>query len=222
MDSSPFKEVLAPFVLSVGNEWQVGVLNKKYGFTATRLLFFWPGIDLYPCLLGRPTPAAVKVEKVDSWKGKVESSANKMGHAPASSSTTVSSPMKPGLSCPSIPKPPTLAPGQIPNGKGHLSLPDKKQDNSVSSKRLQYKRPIQGECLLALWFLKVNNMLVLSQPTKSGLAGVEDVVFLHLVSDSVDHDQRTWNVCSLSHYTMVTKVVTLHLTTRSSQKFSCC
>ncbi|XP_012696682.2 ataxin-7 isoform X2 [Clupea harengus] len=90
-----------------------------------------------------PTPAAVKVEKVDSWKGKVESSANKMGHAPASSSTTVSSPMKPGLSCPSIPKPPTLAPGQIPNGKGHLSLPDKKQDNSVSSKRLQYKRPIQ-------------------------------------------------------------------------------
>ncbi|KAG5275240.1 hypothetical protein AALO_G00145160 [Alosa alosa] len=90
------------------------------------------------------TPAAGKVDKVDSWKVKVEPSANKMGHAPASSSTTVSSPMKPGLSCPSIPKPPMLAPGQIPNGKGHLSLPDKKQDNnSASSKRPQYKRPLQ-------------------------------------------------------------------------------
>ncbi|XP_076125122.1 ataxin-7 [Alosa pseudoharengus] len=90
------------------------------------------------------TPATGKVDKVDSWKVKVEPSANKMGHAPASSSTTVSSPMKPGLSCPSIPKPPMLAPGQIPNGKGHLSLPDKKQDNnSASSKRPQYKRPLQ-------------------------------------------------------------------------------
>ncbi|KAL2091409.1 hypothetical protein ACEWY4_013672 [Coilia grayii] len=94
------------------------------------------------------TPAAVKVEKVDSWKVKAEPSPSKIGHAPASSSSssssaTVSSPMKPGLSCPSIPKPPTLAPGQIPNGKGHLSLPDKKQDNSASSKRTQYKRPLQ-------------------------------------------------------------------------------
>ncbi|XP_057701534.1 ataxin-7 [Corythoichthys intestinalis] len=48
--------------------------------------------------------------------------------------TSSSSALKAGLNCPSIPKPPLLAPGQIPNGKGHLSvLSDKKQDSSNSS-----------------------------------------------------------------------------------------
>ncbi|XP_029288330.1 ataxin-7 [Cottoperca gobio] len=100
------------------------------------------------------TPA-VKVEKMHL---RVDSSA-KLVQAPSapattsssstsSSSTTVSSntttittsssssssALKPGLNCPSIPKPPLLAPGQIPNGKGHLSvLSDKKQDSSSSA-----------------------------------------------------------------------------------------
>lgn len=48
--------------------------------------------------------------------------------------TTSSSALKPGLNCPSIPKPPLPAPGQIPNGKGHLTvLSDKKQDSSSSA-----------------------------------------------------------------------------------------
>uniref|UniRef100_A0A3Q4AAH4 SCA7 domain-containing protein n=1 Tax=Mola mola TaxID=94237 RepID=A0A3Q4AAH4_MOLML len=53
-----------------------------------------------------------------------------------SSSSSSSSPaLKPGLNCPSIPKPPLLAPGQIPNGKGHLSvLSEKKQDSSSSAR----------------------------------------------------------------------------------------
>ncbi|GAA6222306.1 ataxin-7 isoform X1 [Lates japonicus] len=52
----------------------------------------------------------------------------------SSSSSSSSSALKPGLNCPSIPKPPLLAPGQIPNGKGHLSvLSDKKQDSSSSA-----------------------------------------------------------------------------------------
>ncbi|XP_051768224.1 ataxin-7 [Ctenopharyngodon idella] len=91
-----------------------------------------------------PSPA-VKVEKVHL---KVESSA-KLPHVPASSSTSSSSssntvstsPLKSGLNFPSIPKAPQLAPGQIPNGKGHLSSQDKKPDSSsASSRRHVYKR----------------------------------------------------------------------------------
>ncbi|XP_054482827.1 ataxin-7-like, partial [Anoplopoma fimbria] len=99
------------------------------------------------------TPA-VKVEKMHL---RVDTSA-KLVQAPSapattssssasSSSTTVSSntttittssssssALKPGLNCPSIPKPSLPAPGPIPNGKGHLSvLPDKKQDSSSSA-----------------------------------------------------------------------------------------
>ncbi|XP_044077619.1 ataxin-7 isoform X2 [Siniperca chuatsi] len=114
------------------------------------------------------TPA-VKVEKMHL---KVDSSA-KLVQAPSapattassstsSSSTTVSSntttittsssssssALKPGLNCPSIPKPPLLAPGQIPNGKGHLSvLSDKKQDSSssASSRRHLNKKVTERE-----------------------------------------------------------------------------
>ncbi|XP_008318584.1 ataxin-7 [Cynoglossus semilaevis] len=56
-----------------------------------------------------------------------------------SSSSSSSSALKPGLNCPSIPKP-QLASGHIPNGKGHLL--DKKQDScSASSKRHMNKKP---------------------------------------------------------------------------------
>ncbi|XP_010788433.1 ataxin-7-like [Notothenia coriiceps] len=115
------------------------------------------------------TPA-VKVEKMHL---RVDSSSAKLVQAPSapattspsstsSSSTTVSSntttittsssssssALKPGLNCPSIPKPPLLAPGQIPNGKGHLSvLSDKKQDgsSSASSRRHVNKKVTERE-----------------------------------------------------------------------------
>uniref|UniRef100_A0A672ZFT2 Ataxin 7 n=1 Tax=Sphaeramia orbicularis TaxID=375764 RepID=A0A672ZFT2_9TELE len=53
--------------------------------------------------------------------------------------TSSSSALKPGLNCPSIPKPPLLAPGQIPNGKGHLTVhSDKKQDSSSSASKREF------------------------------------------------------------------------------------
>ncbi|XP_026162010.1 ataxin-7 [Mastacembelus armatus] len=113
------------------------------------------------------TPA-VKVEKihlrVDSSSKLVQTPSaptNTSSSATSSSSTTVSSTtstittssssssaLKPGLNCPSIPKPPLLAPGQIPNGKGHLSvLSDKKQDSSssVGSRRHNNKKVTERE-----------------------------------------------------------------------------
>ncbi|XP_033821865.1 ataxin-7 [Periophthalmus magnuspinnatus] len=57
--------------------------------------------------------------------------------------TTSSSALKPGLNCPSIPKPPLPAPGQIPNGKGHLAiLSDKKQDSSSASSRRHFNKKV--------------------------------------------------------------------------------
>ncbi|XP_077059360.1 ataxin-7 isoform X2 [Siphateles boraxobius] len=99
----------------------------------------------YRVLQEESSITAVKVDKVPL---KVESSA-KLPHVPASSSTSTSSsyntvstsPLKSGLNFPSIPKAPLLAPGQIPNGKGHLSSQDKKTDSSsASSRRPLYKR----------------------------------------------------------------------------------
>ncbi|XP_035007665.2 ataxin-7 [Hippoglossus stenolepis] len=109
------------------------------------------------------TPA-VKVEKMHL---RVDSSAKLVQAPPAptttsssstsSSSTTVSSntttittsssssssALKPGLNCPSIPKPPSLTLGQIPNGKGHLSvLSDKKQDSSSASSRRHLSKKV--------------------------------------------------------------------------------
>ncbi|XP_062842692.1 ataxin-7 [Trichomycterus rosablanca] len=94
-------------------------------------------------------PAAVKVEKMHL---KTENAYSKIAHAPTSSSscssysTVSSSPSKPGLNSPSVPKPPLLSPGHIPNGKGHLSHVDKKQDSSTnaSSKRVN-RRQIERE-----------------------------------------------------------------------------
>ncbi|KAM9859056.1 ataxin-7 [Aulostomus maculatus] len=111
------------------------------------------------------TPA-VKVEKmhlnVDSSAKVVQATsapATTSSSSTSSSSTTVSSntttittssssALKPGLNCPSIPKPPLLAPGQIPNGKGHLSvLSEKKQDgsSSASSRRHLNKKVAERE-----------------------------------------------------------------------------
>ncbi|XP_072522195.1 ataxin-7 [Salminus brasiliensis] len=95
------------------------------------------------------TPA-VKVEKIHL---KMDySSSSKLAHVPTSSSssssasTVSSSPAKPGLNSPSVPKAQLLAPGHIPNGKGHLSSLDKKQDSSTnaSSRRL-YRRQSERE-----------------------------------------------------------------------------
>ncbi|XP_042358424.1 ataxin-7 [Plectropomus leopardus] len=134
-----------------------------------------PGLQRRP--LGAPfrTPQpdkiltpAVKVEKmhlrVDSSAKLVQAlsaPATTSSSSTSSSSTTVSSntttittssfsssALKPGLNCPSIPKPPLLAPGQIPNGKGHLSvLSDKKQDSSssASSRRHLNKKVTERE-----------------------------------------------------------------------------
>lgn len=106
------------------------------------------------------TPA-VKVEKMHL---NVDSSAKLVptlsaptttsSSSTSSSSTTVSSnttpititsssALKPGLNCPSIPKPPLPAPGQIPNGKGHLTvLSDKKQDSSSASSRRHFNKKV--------------------------------------------------------------------------------
>ncbi|XP_016299170.1 ataxin-7-like isoform X2 [Sinocyclocheilus anshuiensis] len=94
-----------------------------------------------------PIPAVKGPEKgLEKVHLKVDSSP-KLPHVPTSSSSSSSSntvstsPLKSGLNFPSIPKAPQLAPGQIPNGKGHLSSQDKKQDNSsASSRRPLYKR----------------------------------------------------------------------------------
>ncbi|XP_017567174.2 ataxin-7 isoform X1 [Pygocentrus nattereri] len=90
------------------------------------------------------TPA-VKVEKIHL---KMDySSSSKLSHMPTSSSssasTVSSSPSKPGLNSPSVPKAQLLASGHIPNGKGHLTSLDKKQDSSTnaSSRRLYRKQP---------------------------------------------------------------------------------
>uniref|UniRef100_H3D0N9 Ataxin 7 n=1 Tax=Tetraodon nigroviridis TaxID=99883 RepID=H3D0N9_TETNG len=86
------------------------------------------------------TPA-VKVEKMHL---RVDSSA-KLVQTPSALATTSSSSLKPGLNCPSIPKPSLMMPGQIPNGKGHLS--EKKQDSSshVSSRRHLNKKLTASE-----------------------------------------------------------------------------
>ncbi|CAL8336481.1 unnamed protein product [Merluccius merluccius] len=63
----------------------------------------------------------------------------------SSSSSSSSSALKPGLNCPSIPKPPLLAPGQIPNGRGHASVLLEKKQESSSSRRSLYKRLSERE-----------------------------------------------------------------------------
>ncbi|XP_071228644.1 ataxin-7 isoform X1 [Salvelinus alpinus] len=96
------------------------------------------------------TPA-VKVEKmrlkVDVWAKLVQAPLASTTSSSSSSTVSSSSPLKPGLNCPSIPKAPLLAPGQIPNGKGHIALSalDKKQDNSASNRQHLHKRLSERE-----------------------------------------------------------------------------
>ncbi|XP_053325327.1 ataxin-7 [Spea bombifrons] len=78
----------------------------------------------------------VKVEKIHS-NPKIDGM-SKAAAGPNCSSTVTSS-IKTGLNCPSIPKPPLPSPGQIPNGKGILSTPpflEKKPDDTHSRKFL--------------------------------------------------------------------------------------
>ncbi|CAL9705019.1 unnamed protein product [Knipowitschia caucasica] len=130
-----------------------------------------PGIPRRPSFYPRAlqpekilTPA-VKVEKIhlnmDSSTKMVSALSahtTTSSSSTSSSSTTVSanttpitttsssSALKPGLNCPSIPKPPLPAPGQIPNGKGHLAvLSDKKPDSSASSRRPFNKKVTERE-----------------------------------------------------------------------------
>lgn len=95
--------------------------------------------------------SSTKLVQAPSAPNTTSSSSTSSSSTTVSSNTTTittssSSALKPGLNCPSIPKPPLLAPGQIPNGKGHLSvLSDKKQDSSSSaSSRRHNSKKVTG------------------------------------------------------------------------------
>ncbi|XP_064422323.1 ataxin-7 isoform X3 [Latimeria chalumnae] len=86
------------------------------------------------------TPS-VKVEKVHP-NPKLDGTYLKAATGPTYS-TTVSSSIKTGLNCPSIPKPPLPSPGQVPNGKGLHSSPhvlEKKPEDGTSIKKFLHKR----------------------------------------------------------------------------------
>nr|XP_014346992.1 PREDICTED: ataxin-7 isoform X2 [Latimeria chalumnae] len=92
------------------------------------------------------TPS-VKVEKVHP-NPKLDGTYLKAATGPTYS-TTVSSSIKTGLNCPSIPKPPLPSPGQVPNGKGLHSSPhvlEKKPEDGTSIKKFLHKR-LSGKCL---------------------------------------------------------------------------
>lgn len=84
------------------------------------------------------TPS-VKVEKIHP---KIDGAQLKAAVGPTCS-TTVSSSIKTGLNCPSIPKPPLPSPGQILNGKGLLSVPpflEKKPEENTNNRKFLHKR----------------------------------------------------------------------------------
>ncbi|XP_043375511.1 ataxin-7 isoform X2 [Dermochelys coriacea] len=89
------------------------------------------------------TPS-VKVEKIHP---KMDGALLKTAVGPTCS-TTVSSSIKTGLNCPSIPKPPLPSPGQILNGKGLLSVPpflEKKPEDSTNNRKFLHKRLSERE-----------------------------------------------------------------------------
>ncbi|XP_066528586.1 ataxin-7 isoform X2 [Hoplias malabaricus] len=93
-------------------------------------------------LKGPPDDILTPAVKVEKMHPKMDYS--KLAHMPSSSASTVSSsPSKAGLNSSSVPKVQLLASGHIPNGKGHLTSLDKKQDSSTnaSSRRLYRKQP---------------------------------------------------------------------------------
>lgn len=90
------------------------------------------------------TPS-VKVEKIHP---KIDGAQLKAAVGPTCS-TTVSSSIKIGLNCPSIPKPPLPSPGQILNGKGLLSVPpflEKKSEENTNNRKFLHKR-LSGNCV---------------------------------------------------------------------------
>ncbi|XP_075844720.1 ataxin-7 isoform X3 [Microtus pennsylvanicus] len=88
------------------------------------------------------TPS-VKVEKMHP---KMDGTLLKSTVGPACPAT-VSSAVKPGLNCPSIPKPTLPSPGQILNGKGLPAMPtlEKKSEDSSNSRKFLNKRLSERE-----------------------------------------------------------------------------
>ncbi|XP_061788646.1 ataxin-7 isoform X1 [Nerophis lumbriciformis] len=93
-----------------------------------------PAVKVEKMLLNLDSSA--KLVQAPSAPTTTSSSSTSSSSTTVSSNTTTtittssSSALKPGLNCPSIPKPPLPTLGQVPNGKGHLSVSDKKQDNN--------------------------------------------------------------------------------------------
>ncbi|CAO2637741.1 Atxn7, partial [Lemmus lemmus] len=94
-------------------------------------------------LHGRVMTPSVKVEKMHP---KMDGTLLKSTVGPACPAT-VSSAVKPGLNCPSIPKPTLPSPGQILNGKGLPATPtlEKKSEDSSNSRKFLNKRLSERE-----------------------------------------------------------------------------
>ncbi|EPY85694.1 hypothetical protein CB1_000353006 [Camelus ferus] len=88
------------------------------------------------------TPS-VKVEKI---LPKMDGTLLKPAVGPACPAT-VSSSVKPGLNCPSIPKPPLPSPGQVLNGKGLPAPPtlEKKSEDNSNNRKFLNKRLSERE-----------------------------------------------------------------------------
>ncbi|KAM5279965.1 ataxin-7 [Ctenodactylus gundi] len=92
---------------------------------------------------GRIMTPSVKVEKIHP---KMDGTLLKSAVGPTCPAT-VSSSVKPGLNCPSIPKPTLPSPGQILNGKGLPAPPtlEKKSEDSSSNRKCLNKRLSERE-----------------------------------------------------------------------------
>ncbi|XP_050995874.1 ataxin-7 isoform X1 [Acomys russatus] len=92
---------------------------------------------------GRVMTPSVKVEKMHP---KMDGTLLKSTVGPACPAT-VSSAVKPGLNCPSIPKPTLPSPGQILNGKGlpAISTLEKKSEDSSNNRKFLNKRLSERE-----------------------------------------------------------------------------
>ncbi|XP_074054923.1 LOW QUALITY PROTEIN: ataxin-7 [Macrotis lagotis] len=89
------------------------------------------------------TPS-IKLEKIHP---KMDGALLKTALGPAGSAT-VSSSIKTGLNCPSIPKPPLPSPGQILNGQGLLPAPpvlEKKSEDHSNNRKFLHKRLSERE-----------------------------------------------------------------------------
>ncbi|XP_072797702.1 ataxin-7 isoform X1 [Vicugna pacos] len=92
---------------------------------------------------GRIMTPSVKVEKI---LPKMDGTLLKPAVGPACPAT-VSSSVKPGLNCPSIPKPPLPSPGQVLNGKGLPAPPtlEKKSEDNSNNRKFLNKRLSERE-----------------------------------------------------------------------------